>query len=326
MAVTKLTDIVFNTVFAKYFLKASTDRSNLIKSGIAATDPVIAARCAAAMEGKLVNLPYWNGISGDASVLSDTVALVAGAITAGQDVAVALRRGKAWGSNDLAAEIAGDDPMKTIAERLADYWNSQKQKAIFATLKGVFASNIANNAGDLVLDISGETGEDAILGKDTLLYAAQLLGDAKENLTAIAMHSAAETVLNIAGNGGSLFKPADTPAGLASYNGRSVVMDDNCVYDAATKKAEIFLFGRGAVALNDVPSKTPLETTREALAGNDVLITRQAWIGHIRGVKYNAASCAGATPTNAELEAAANWTRVWDQKDVRVVKLICKLA
>ena len=75
----------------------------------------------------------------------------------------------------------------------------------------------------------------------------------------------------------------------------------------------------------NVPVKTPLETARVPLAGTDVVITRKGWISHVRGVKY-VGTPAGATPTNAELASGAAWTRVWDKKDIRVVKLVCKLA
>jgi hypothetical protein len=40
---------------------------------------------------------------------------------------------------------------------------------------------------------------------------------------------------------------------------------------------------------------------------------------HPRGVKFTSASVAGANPTNAELATAANWIRVWENKNVPVV-------
>ena len=323
---TKLTDIVFNTAFAQYYMRALTEKSALIKSGIAVADAQIAAICrAAGFGGKTINLPYWNAITGEDEVLSDSNSLAVNAITAGQDVAAILRRGKAWGVNDLAAEIAGDDPIKNVADRLADFWARRKQAALFQVLAGVFADNVANDGSDLVLDITGETGDDALLSKDTLLFAAQLLGDSKDSLTAIAMHSQAETVLNIAGSSGNLFKPAETPATLPTYNGRQVIMDDNCSYDPATGVAELFLFGAGAVASNDVPIQSPFETDRVKLAGTDIVISRSAFITHIRGIKWKG-NAAGASPTNVELATAGNWDRVWDKKDIRVVKLIAKLA
>jgi len=328
MAATVLQDIVFNNAFALYFHRAVTELSALVQSGIAAADPRIAALCAeAGFGGKTVNLPFWNALDGDDEVTPDGGDIGVSPLTAGQDVAVILRRSKAWGVTDLAVEIAGDDPMKTLADKLANYWNRRRQKALFAQLTGVFANNVAKNDSDLVLDISGETGDDALLSKDTLLYAAQLLGDAKGGLTAIAMHSMCETALNV-GNTGNLFKPADSPATLPTYNGRKIVMDDGCPYNPTTKVADIYLFGAGAVALNPVPSRRPFEVGRSPLSSTDLVVSRQAWISHLRGIKWNPAQGVPAkpTPSNAELADGSNWDRVYSKKEIRVVKLRCKLA
>ena len=49
------------------------------------------------------------------------------------------------------------------------------------------------------------------------------------------------------------------------------------------------------------------------------MLFRSRYILHPRGVKFTSATVAGDTPTNAELELAANWTRVWENKNVRIV-------
>jgi len=41
-------------------------------------------------------MPFWEDLSGDDEVLSDTEALTVGKITAAQDVAALLARGRAW--------------------------------------------------------------------------------------------------------------------------------------------------------------------------------------------------------------------------------------
>jgi len=324
MAYTKISDVVFNTMFDRYLWQQKTKLSAFVQSGVAVVDPRIAALCnEQGAGGKTVNMPFWNPIGGDAEVLSDTTPLTLNAITAGQDVAVILRRGKAWGLQDLAAEIAGDDPIKALADKLAPYWSDEMQTALFATLKGIFLRNVAVNGGDLVLDISGEPGKAGVLGPDTVLLAKQKLGDAKGKIAAIAMHSQAETALNIVGNAG-FWKPAENPALLPTYNGLKVIMDDGCAYDPATGKAEIYLFAPGAVALNAAQVKTPVETSRDALQGVDQVVTRRGWINHVRGYKWNG-NAANVSPTNTELATAANWDRVWDRKNIGVVKLVCNL-
>ncbi len=329
MAITKLSDMVSAAsmaAFTPFFNKAYHDNSVFIRSGIAATDPVIAARCAqAGFGGKTVNMPFWGDLTGEDGVSSDTGDIEISKIAAGQDVAVITRRDKAFGITDLAVDLAGSDPMGWIASRLGAYWAKRDNVKVIQTLKGIFA---AGGAGaNLVYDISGESGTGALLDKDTLIWAAQLLGDQKANLTAVAMNSAAEAFLASLDAQSTLYRPSDAKGTLPTYNGKSIVMDDNLGYDPSTKVAEIYLFGAGAVALNDVPSKNPFEAGRDPLknGGEDYVVSRHAGIAHVRGIKW-AGTPAGASPTNAELATAANWTKVYDDKDIRVVKLVCKLG
>lgn len=329
MAVTKLSDVVSSasmSAFTLFFNKAYHDDSVFLRSGIAATDPVIAARCAqAGFGGKTVNMPFWGDLTGDDNVSSDTGDIEISKITAGQDVAVITRRDKAFGITDLAVDLAGDDPMGWIASRLGAYWARRDEAKIINVLKGIFADGGAGT--NLVYDISGAVGNAAVLDKDTLIWAAQKLGDKKTNLTAVAMNSAAEAFLSSLDAQSTLYRPSDAKGTLPTYNGKSIVMDDNLGYDPTSKVAEIFLFGNGAIALNDVPSKNPFEADRDPLknGGEDYVVSRHAGIAHVRGMKW-VGTPAGVTPTNAELATAANWSKVYDDKDIRVVKLICKLG
>ena len=62
-----------------------------------------------------------------------------------------------------------------------------------------------------------------------------------------------------------------------------------------------------------------VEIARVPLDSDTVLINRRRYVLHPRGVKFTSASVAGDSPTNAELETASNWTRVWENKNVRIV-------
>lgn len=327
MAITKLSDVVSAAsmaAFTPFFKKAYHDNSVFLKSGIAATDSVIAARCAqAGFGGKTVNMPFWGDLNGDDNVSSDTGDIEVSKISAGQDVAVITRRDKAFGITDLAVDLAGDDPMGWIASRLGAYWARRDEAKIISVLKGVFGSAAAN----LVYDISSEAGTAAILDETTFIWAAQKLGDKKTNLTAVAMNSIAEAFLSSLDARSTLYRPSEAKGTLPTYNGKSIVMDDNLGFDADTKVAEIYFFGAGAVALNDCPTKNPFEAGRDPLknGGEDYVVSRHANIAHVRGIKWTGTPT-GASPSNSELATSGNWSKVYDDKDIRVVKLICKLG
>ena len=129
----KLSDIVFNTSFYKYFVNAVAELSALVNSGVVSADAAITTIAqSAGFGGKTVNLPFWNDIMTDDEVLSDSGNMDPQKINAGQDIGVIFRRGNLFKSSDLAADIAGDDPMKALATMLAKYWSRKQQKTIFA--------------------------------------------------------------------------------------------------------------------------------------------------------------------------------------------------
>ena len=321
-----------NTSFSDYVVKRTMELSSVVKSGVASSDPTLAALIAerAGVGGQTVNMPYWKDLTGEAETVSDTTPITFGGINAAQDVATVLRRAKGWKSPDIAAEMAGSDPAKAIATLIAEFWNREYQRALFKTLDGIFANNVASNSGDLVLDVTMNgstpvTDGTENLNKFTINRAAQKLGDAKDGLVAIAMHSMAETRLNEIGGGSPYVQaPANDPAQLRMYNGRSIIMDDGVPYNATTGLATVYLFGAGAVAFNAVPTKTPFETGRDIGLSADVLRSNMSWISHVRGIKWKGTP-AGASATNTELATAGNWQRVYEQKAIRVIKLICKI-
>src|SRR5690606_17290484 len=106
--------------------------------------------------GRTVNVPFWRDLDNtEGNVATDDPADVAVPrnITAGRDTAIRQIRTQGWSSARLVAELAGDDPQKRIAERVAAYWVRQFQRNLVATLTGVFADNVANDGGDMVKDI-----------------------------------------------------------------------------------------------------------------------------------------------------------------------------
>jgi hypothetical protein len=111
---------------------------------------------------------------------------------------------------------------------------------------------------------------------------------------------------------------------ITTYRGLRVIVDDKLPKVAGSTsgyKYTTYLFGNGAFALGQGNAPTPTETDRDSLAGEDILITRNHFIMHPRGIAYTGVSV-GSSPTNAELAVATAWGRVYERKNVRIAAII----
>lgn len=317
MPITRIADVIVPEVFNPYVIQRTAELSALSQAGIVSNNPELDALASAG--GKLINMPFWNDLSGADEVLSDTGALTPEKITAAQDVAALFMRGKAWSTNDLAKALSGSDPMAAIGDLVADYWARRRQALLFSLLKGVFASA---SMSDLVLDVSGLAAGANTLAGNTFIDALTLLGDAAGKITAVGMHSGSYASLQKQ-NLIEFVPTSDGKINIPTYMGKRVIVDDGC--PVTTGVYTTYLFGEGAIGLGNGSAPVPTETDRDSLAGDDILINRQHFVLHPRGVKFNNASVEGSSPTNAEVEAAANWTRVYEKKNTRIIKFVHKI-
>jgi hypothetical protein len=323
MANTRIADVIVPSVFNPYVINRTMQKSDLFQSGIVKAVPDLAL--GVGQGNRIINMPYWNDLSGADETLSDNGALTPEKITSGQDVATQLFRGKAWSTNDLAATMSGDDPMGAIGELVSNYWTLRMQDALISTLKGVFGgtlstshvNNLAIEAG-LTATASNKISGGAIV--DTL----SKLGDAHGSLTGIVMHSVPYFNL-VKQDLIQYVKSSDGTVNIPTYMDKRVIVDDSCPVVAGSTsgfKYTSYLFGEGAIGYAEGQPEVPTETDRDSLAGNDILINRKHYILHPRGVKFNNVTVAGAAPTNAELETVGNWTKVYQDKQIRMVALI----
>lgn len=314
---TRIADVIVPEVFNPYVIQRTAELSALSQAGIISNSPELDAL--ASSGGKLINMPFWNDLTGDDEVLSDTGALTPEKITASQDVAALFMRGKAWSTNDLAKALSGDDPMAAIGDLVASYWARRRQALLFSMLKGVFASTTMS---ELVKDVSAlGTGLDTLTG-NTFIDALTLLGDAAGKITAVGMHSGSYASLQKQ-NLIEFIPTSDGKVNIPTYLGKRVIVDDGCPTAAGVYTT--YLFGEGAIGLGNGSAPVPTETDRDSLAGDDILINRQHFVLHPRGIKFTNSSVAGASPTNAEVETAANWSKVYEKKNIRLIKFVHKI-
>lgn len=330
---TKIADIIVPDVFNDYFINRASEMARFYMGGIVSNDPQLNAL--AASGGKTLNMPFWNDLTGDDEILSDSAALTPGKITSGQDIAVLHTRGRAWGANDLAQAFATGraDPMAAIGDLVADYWARRYQAVAISSLSGVIADNVANDSSDMTVNVAGATNADVTadtkFNGEVFIDGQATFGDAIGGLAGVAMHPVVYHNLKKIDNI-SFEKESDGALEIETYRGLRVIVDRNLPSTAAggalpgdtAAKYTTYLFGSGAIGMGQGSAPVPTETDRDSLAGEDYLITRTHFIMHPRGVAFQNASVAGTTPTNAELALAANWNRVYEREQVRVASIV----
>lgn len=327
MAETLIEHVIVPEVFAPYVINKSVEKSVMFDCGLVTADPRI--DLGTRNGGETVNMPYWNDIiDGDAEELSDKKSLTPANISAGQDIAVLQALGKAFSVNDLAGTLAGSDPAAAIGDRVAEFWARNMHKRVISTLTGIAgAASMSGNLHDISA-LTANSGAAAKLDKSSFADAVFLLGDVFGELSAVACHSLTYAKLykddlidTVKGSDGQPFP---------TYQGKRVIVNDSLPIPSSGVYLT-FLFGMGAFGYAEGQPKVPVETGRAWLAGRDELVSRRHFILHPRGIKWvgsakvSTGTDSSGHPTSAELATSANWTRVYDSKQVRIVTIKHKL-
>jgi hypothetical protein len=324
MSVTKtiISDVIVPEVFNPYVIQRTAELSAFYQSGIIARTPELDRL--ASSGGKLLNMPFWEDLTGADEVLSDSTALTVGKIGSDKDVATLLARGRAWSVNDLAKALSGDDPMAAIGDLVADYWARRFQTILIKTLDGVFG-NTATQMDTNKHDISGapDAEDDDVISAKTAVDAIYKLGDNADKLTGFAMHSA--TVAKLTKDDLiETIPPSEGKPAVRMFLGKPVIVDDSLPVSNGVYTT--YIFGAGAFGWGEGGAPVPVETARDALAGDDILVHRRHFILHPRGVAFQNTVVTGATPSNDELANPQNWKRVYESKNVRIVQFKHKLV
>lgn len=321
---TRLSDVVVPSVFSSYMSKNTTQKMAFYQTGVMRPDADLAAKLAGG--GRTFNVPFWKDLddteSDTGSDDPDSMA-TPGKLTSGTDIARRQFRTKGWSSAKLTAELAGSDPMMHINGRVADYWARQMDDIAIASVRGVFADNVANDSGDMVnddsTDASGAPSAGELFNTEGLMDAAQTMGDAKEDLKLIVMHSIVQN--RLAKNDLIDFRPdSESKAIIPYFQGYRVHVSDRTTTIAGTNRVRYhtYLFGANAIGWAESPPATPVEVQPKPDAGNgagvDVLWTRRQFAIHPYGVKWTDNTVAEEFPSNAELRLAANWDRVYAER------------
>ena len=332
MSKTAVADVIIPTTFEQYAIERTAEMSTFGRCGIVEHAPEFDALAAGG--GREVKMPFWKDLTGARQLLSDSASLSVNKITSDQDIARIHNDAQVWSVNHLAKVVSGDDPMQRIVDLVAEYWARTDEGIVISCLKGIFAAaSMAGNKLTIASEsVAGQTASTRFNGS-TFVDATLKLGDRGDRLTAVAMHSATEAALRKL-DLIDFLPDSEGKASIKSFQGRRVIVDDSLPTRNGTTDGLVYTtylfgpgaFGKGSAKLESAPLQSGfgtegVEIARVALDSDTVLVNRRRYILHPRGVKFTSASVAADSPTNAELETGANWVRVYENKNVRMVAI-----
>lgn len=359
---TLVSDVVVPEVFTPYTQQITEEKARLIQSGVLVRNPLMDQLLAGG--GLTFNVPSWRDLDNDdENVSSDEAAehilhtlsgsnVQLSALTDSRpkatdsdtEIAVRLNRNQSWSSSDLAADLAGSDPMQSIGNRVGFYWARRLQRAVISTVNGVSKDNGVNDGGDYANEIVGGSYTPGVtdFSAEAFLDTELTLGDSGENVTVLMVHSVVYNRMK-KNNLIDFIPDSEGRVVIPVFLGRQVVVDDGLPSGANVVRAdgtagvggmyESWLFGPGALQLGVGMAKVPTAVVREEQAGNgggeEILFSRVVWSIHPVGHAFTAASIAKGGPSNAatanNLNNEASWNRVFpERKQINFARLITR--
>ena len=313
MPVTQIADVIVPAEFTQYTTENSFVSTAFFQSGVAVRNGVIAAQLEAGAQQ--FTIPVWTDLGEmEPNYSTDNPAQLSTPNKIGS-YPLNVRKTQAnqsWGTMDLASELSGSDPLARIQSRVTAYWDRTWERRLLASLTGVLYSNVANNGGDMVNDISTQSGAAATFSATAVIQTAETLGDRLEDVKTIAMHSHVYTQALI--NDEIEFLPGSQGQPIKTYRGMAVVIDDGLTPSAGIYLS--ILFGASSVAYGvSEPRLSPgTELFRVPAAGNGggetQLYSRMTCAIQPAGYSWSdGTGLAGQSPSLAELATASHWTR-----------------
>ena len=159
MAQVQITDVVVPAEFTAYQVENSMVSTALFQSGVALPNGEMAAQLSAGAQQFTV--PFWADIPDvEADISTDNAAVFSTPqkITAAAMVVKKSFLHTSFSEMSLASELSGSDALQRIQSRVQNYWDRQFEKRLISSLMGVLYSNVANNGGDMVLDVHALSG------------------------------------------------------------------------------------------------------------------------------------------------------------------------
>lgn len=322
-------------VFTDYIQEADPVHTSIINSGVLRVAPEISA--VLTDKNNVFTVPNYTPLTGDAKNYDGETDNTPVEVAAAKQTGMAFRRMAAWKDQDFTRELTGADPLGDVARKVAYYQQKNNQKDLLAVIDGVLTVDAMSSHVKDITAVKGAgpsatpTAENR-LSADTFLDAAQeALGDNFDDLTMVAMHSRVYTNLlklqlvnNIATTPDAYSRGVQFGLLLNKY---LVMVDDSLTTGAKDGVATYttYLLGEGAIATaRNVRIDRPnyVDYDPESKGGVNKLYTKWGMAMHPLGMSLDVSKIAKNSPTRVELGTKANWTKVWDAKNIKLAKIV----
>ena len=303
------------------------NRNALIKSGVFVSDPRI-KKLLSTQHGSFYGMvPIMGRIGGDPVNYDGKTDIPYTGIGTLSQGFIAYGRAKGWGELDFTYDIsAGVDTMKWMGQQIADYWDDVDTKMVMGVTNALFGMTGDEEtafADKHTLDVTGTV--DTVITPETLNnLVQQASGDKRAQYTTVFMHS---TVAKNLENQKLLeYVKGTDPNGiqrdltLATWNGRTVIIDDGMPYDAETGTYTTYVFGTGAFSFDSLGAKVPVEIERKAAekGGITIMYNRRRNVLVPRGISFignqKLLTDGVLSPTDAHMWDSSNWAIVSNGK------------
>lgn len=314
-SITDIAAMITPEVWRQYKYEEYVPVNALANSGILTYDPNFALPTG----GLSINLPWFLSIEGTKPQDLSEGDITFNALSTEKQVAVLSGFMTGWKNTALAKVVAGSpDPMTALMNYMANWLDEVKQGRLVSILGAYCGCSTMSNhrIGDSTTVLDG----------DMFLDAKQLLGDRKNRLGLIIMHSAVETDL-LKRDEIQYVPQSEGMTDMPYYKGTPVIVDDSLPYDATSKTYKTYLLAKSTVYYDDDSIDTeggnkPFEFQRDITAGVYKITTRHRNIMHPVGASFigDIASDTGFA-TLAELSDSANWKMSYKDKNVPIVEI-----
>ena len=340
---TKFDSKSFNPLaFGHYVNRIPNVKKNeLAKSGAVGTNEQAKAALSNQTGSLYARIPYFGRIDGSTSQNNDgNTDITSTNTTTYEQGFVTASRMDSWTERSFSKNItAGVDFMDNVAVQIGDYKQDVKQAMLLAILSGIFSmkttgTDVAAKAAKEFIekhtfDITGNSGDDSLVGASTLNKAIQkACGDNKSIFSLVIMHSEVATNLeNLRLLKYLTYTDKDgitRDLAVGSWNGRTVLIDDGMPTEDVAGSGEnavsgytkytTYILGSGSIILDDIGDSVPYEMSRDAKTngGQDTLYVRDRYICGVDGISFEKPASLTASASNDDLSTGANWNIIND--------------